>query len=65
MNKPKPIPETLHELWMIKDETAERFQTASAYFAHLESTLSSPIQKNKVAAKKMVRARRLSSSPAR
>ena len=41
MNK-LPVPDTLRELWMIKDATAQRFRTAAAYFEHLGSQSLSP-----------------------
>lgn len=58
MTKPAATTDTMQELWLIKDKTAARFQTAAAYFEHLGmSTLRQP-SKVKSAPKKVSRNKR-------
>ena len=35
MNKPQHPDEVMGDLWAVKDATAAKFQTVSAYFSHL------------------------------
>lgn len=41
MNKHRISDDTLRELWMIKDETAQRFRTVAEYFQYLGLAASS------------------------
>jgi hypothetical protein len=48
MTKQAAPTDTMQELWLIKDETAARFQTVAAYFEHLG--MPTPQQHSKVKA---------------
>ena len=65
MNK-SPASDTLRELWMIKDATAQRFRTAAAYFEHLASPSLTPphVPKAKTSKKPLARRRKLTTTQA-
>jgi hypothetical protein len=57
MTKPAATTDTMQELWLIKDETAVRFQTVAAYFEHLGLSTQHPPRKVKTVPKKVSRNR--------